>query len=251
MRKFLLFLFFFLAFLPVQAQEAYTNPDTGYQVILDDAYDLLSDQEEKQLLEYMEPITAYGNCIFQSVYQDDDTAKYAKNAYREYFGIQSGTIFVIDMYNRIIYIYSDGDVSRIITNNYANSITDNSYRYASQQDYLTCAAEVYKQEYTLLQGGRISQPMKHITNLLLAILCALLMNFLLLAFDRSANPKEEAQKTDLGTLAAISLMNINARKTSEKKVFDPINSSSSGSSRSSGSSSSSSGSSGSGGGHRF
>lgn len=236
--------------LPMQPKETYANPNTGYQAILDDSYDLLSDQEEKQLMEYMSPITDFGNCMFQSVYQEDETSSYAQQAYRQSFGTQSGTIFVIDMYNRIIYIHSEGYVSQVITNNYANSITDNSYRYATRKDYLACASEVYKQEYTLLQGGKISQPMKHINNLLLAMLSALLLNFLLLALDRSDNPAELPDQTDLSSLASITLLNVKTSKTGERKIYDPIKSSSSGSSRgSSGGSSFSSG--GSGGGHRF
>ena len=76
----------------------YVNQDTGYEaVIVDDAF-LLSVSEKSMLLEKMKLITTYGNVMFNSIsYNSTSTESYIKSLYREKYGSESGTIFVIDM----------------------------------------------------------------------------------------------------------------------------------------------------------
>lgn len=115
---------------------AYENPDSGYEVILDDEADLLTTSQEQDLVEDMKPITAYGSVAFVSVDQNSSsTASFARNYYYDLFGSGSGTIFVIDMDNRNIYIFSNGAVYQTIIDTKAEVITDNTYRYASNEDY--------------------------------------------------------------------------------------------------------------------
>lgn len=45
-----------------------------------------------------------------------------------------GTVFAIDMDNRNIWIHSDGAVYQVVTKGYADTVTDNVYRYASRGD---------------------------------------------------------------------------------------------------------------------
>ena len=176
---------FMLTPIKAQAAEDYTNPETGYQAVIEDDADLLTDSEETALLENMKPITAYGNVMFLSTSINSDTAlNYAKRQYQSLFGRASGTALVIDMATRTISIYSDGEVNKTITAAYANTITDNIYSYASDRDYYTCAATAYEQELTLLEGGRIAQPMKYICNALLSVVLAILLTFALLSVMR-------------------------------------------------------------------
>lgn len=158
--------------------------DSGYQIYIDDSEDLLSDSEEKLLREEMNKITQYGNVGFISVEQYSDTGAYAKRLYKELFGSESGILFVVDMGKRNIWIHCNGAIYRVINKPYANTITDNVYRYASRGEYYECAYHVYEQALTLLEGGRISQPMKHISNLLISLVSALLINFYVLIFGR-------------------------------------------------------------------
>ena len=158
--------------------------DSGYQIYFDDSEDLLTDQEEKMLKEEMKKITEYGNVGFVSVSQYQDTGTYAKRLYRELFGSESGFLFIIDMGRRNIWIYCNGAIYRVINKPYANTITDNVYRYASRGEYYNCAYHVYEQALILLEGGRISQPMKYISNLLIALVSALLINFYVLILGR-------------------------------------------------------------------
>ena len=48
-------------------------------------------------------------------------------------------------------------------------ITDNNYKLAANKKYYQCAKGVFDQIYTLLDGGKISEPMRHISNSILAI----------------------------------------------------------------------------------
>ncbi|MDI9461549.1 MAG: TPM domain-containing protein [Saccharofermentanales bacterium] len=159
--------------------------DNGNMVVLDDAAELLSTGEKEQLLENMKAVTEYGHVAFITVYENYDSAKkYAKSKYSSFFGKQSGTLFLIDIDNRMIQFYSDGKVARSINNTRSNEIADNIYKYATNEKYFECANEAFNQVLIVLRGGRISTPMKHVTNALMAACLGLLLNFLLVALNR-------------------------------------------------------------------
>lgn len=234
------------------AGTAYTNPDTGFYIIMEDDAELLTDAECEELAATMQKITEYGNVAFKTVNTNSSSAEnLARNFYRQKFGSESGTLFLIDMDNRKIWIYSDGVVYQTITTAYANTITDNVYRYASDGDYFGCANEAFQQIFALLQGNRIAQPMKYISNALLAVILALLLNFGLISYymritkPRNSEILDSIQKKFEYTKPIASF-------THETKVYDPV-STDSGSSGGGGSSSGGSGghSSGGGGGHSF
>ena len=170
------------------AASLYIDPETGY----DDEQDLLTDAEEAALLEDMRPVTEFGGAAFVSTANyGESTSAYAKQLYRSYFGSDSGTLFLIDMGQRNIWVHSNGAIYRTITKAYATSITDNVYTYASAGDYYTCAAEVFRQEITLLRGGRIARPMKHITNALVSLALGLLINFIALRRRRKIRKADD------------------------------------------------------------
>ncbi len=229
--------------------------DGIYQVIIDDGADLLTEVEEQKLAEIMQEIAIYGNVTFVSVEENAISAEdYARSCYATLFGAQSGTLFLIDMDNRMLWIHSDGAIYNVITTAYAETITDNVYRYASQGQYYECAEEVYQQIFALLQGQKIAQPMKYISNMLLAMILALLINFgLVCYFTRLKKPS----KADILRIIdkRLECTNPTATFTHKTKRYDPVESSSSGSSSGSSGGSSRSGgggsSSGGGGGHSF
>lgn len=244
----------FLAALPVKADDSffvYDNPSTGYSIYMDDEEDLLTDAEEAALIEDMKPITEYGNAGFVScqVYSQS-TEDYAKERYAYLFGTDSGTLFVIDMGNRQLYIKNNGAVSKTITNAYSNTITDNIYRYASQGDYYTCASTAFSQIYTVLEGGRIAQPMRYITAALLALILGFLINFLIL---RVVTLPGEAGTEEIINAADVEfvLRNPESRFTNRSKVYSPVKRSGGGGGGSRGGGGGFSGGGGSGGGHGF
>lgn len=235
----------------VSAAVLYTNPDTGYVVILEDDANLLTDEDEAALAEKMEKITKWGSAAFKSIDENPtSTARYIESYYREKFGKDSGTVFLIDMDNRNIWIKNNGQISRIITNSYSDTITDNSYRYASRGDYFGCAMEVFSEIETLLAGNRIAQPMKYVSNAFLAVILALLFNYFLM---RRASKNRVPGERELlaGMQCRYTLTNPQARHLMQTKRYDPQTSDSGSSGGGSSSGGGGGGSSGSGGGHSF
>ena len=209
----------------------YTDPETGYSIYMEDNAGLFTDEEKAELITVdMQPITAYGNVGFVStVINNIYTEDYAEQRYRELFGTQSGTLFVVDMDNRVLALWSDGDVYRTIDRNMADTIMDNVYRKASGGDYLGMTKLTYRQILAKLQGQRIAQPMKYITNALFAVILALLINYMLVR--RASSAARPGRGEILGALdiqEKVSNPSVKHRSTSKK--YDPPTSTSSGSS---------------------
>ena len=178
----------FLSAISVSADEEtvikYTADNDNMVVIHDEAR-LLSKGEKESLLENMKAVTEYGHAAFITIYENNESAeRYAESRYYKLFGEQSGTLFLIDMDNRMIWFYSDGRFAKLINNTKSNEIATNIYKYASREEYYECANEAFNQVLIILRGGRISTPMRYVTNALMAICLGLLLNFLLVTFNR-------------------------------------------------------------------
>lgn len=228
---------------------SFENDETGYMAYVVDDADLLSSSEEADLLKEIEAITEYGGVAFISIDRNSNSTKYyAEELYRDYFGKDSGTLFLIDMDNREIYIFSDGDIYNTITTDYAQTITDNVYTYASDEEYYECASKAFEQILRLLEGKWIAQPMKYICNAFLAVAIALLINyFVVMMLSRSR--KASASQLINSIYSKVDVNNARADFTHQTKRYSPQSSGSSGGGgRSSGGGG---GSSGGGGGHRF
>ena len=171
-----------------------------YQLIIEDDADLLNSSEELLLKESMIKLTEYGNIIFKSIDKNTtSTASYAKSYYNNRFGKQSGTVFLIDMKNRKIYIFSNGDNYTKVTDSKAETITDNIYEYATDKEYDKCAKKAFEQILTVLEGGKIAEPMKYISNAVLAVMISLFINFAIfkLATNNSkANGTEQIKECE-------------------------------------------------------
>lgn len=230
-------------------------------VVLEDDADLLTEAEEKQLVDIMTPLTEYGHIIFKTIDKNDMTAEqYAHHYYYDHFGNESGTMLLIDMYNRYIYICSAGNNYNVITNTKADIITDNIYQYASNKEYFKCAQEAFTEIKVLLDGGKIAEPMRYASNIVISLVLGFLLTFLFVA--NSMRIKKPSRKRRLNSAEKyVALANIVGRKTGSHRVYSPIsdNDSSSGGFSSGGgfsgggghSSGGGGGFSGGGGGHRF
>ena len=224
----------------------YESDATGYRVLIEDDAYLLDDYEKAALLNDMKPITAYGNIAFKSTsYNSMSTSSYAADYYESVFGSQSGAVFLIDMDNREIYIYSDGSLHRTITNSTARIITDNVYTYASKEDYYSCVSTAFSQILAKLEGQRIAQPMKYITNGLFALLFSSLLNyFFVKAYSRAKKPTDEQLLEGIHTYCQVT--DGQAVFTHQTRTYSPQSSGSSGGGGGGGG-----GHSGGGGGHSF
>ncbi len=209
----------------------YTNPDTGYVVYIDDEAGLLTEDDESELTLAMQDITQYGNAAFVSNERghNNSTAYFTEDWYQELFMWDSGTMFMIDMDNREIFIHSDGAVYKIVDNGHALTITDNAYKLASKGDFYGCADLVFGQELRVLQGERIAQPMKYTSNAVLAILLAMLVNFGLLILSRRAYSREVGSNELLRhALNTFKVGDSVENFKSQTKVYSPPSSGSSG-----------------------
>ena len=134
-------------------------------IIQDDA-DLLTYDEEQDLLSVMQGLCEYGTPMFWSTMASGDAEQLAEDFYHARIGTASGTLLAINMNSRVITVFSDGDIYRTVTRSEANTITDKIYRYASAGDYSQCAQSAFEQIGRLLRGERIARPMKLISSIL-------------------------------------------------------------------------------------
>ena len=229
---------------PVNAETLYTNPDTGYEAVVEDEADLLSDSEEDDLCDILKKVTEYSNAAFAAIDENPyyNTQRYAESYSDDTFGGSSAVVFIVDMDNRYLYLDSTGAARRRITSSYADTITDNVYKYASDVDYFSCAYETFDQVYTLMQGEKIAQPMKYISNILLAVAIAMLINFFaVIAFSKKR--KASAKELVSGIYSKYKVTDTRASFVNQTKTYSPQ------SSGGGGSSGGSSGGGGGGGGH--
>ena len=226
----------------------------GYKLIINDEANLLT-YDEKILLKYeMEKVTQYGNVAFITINQNSfgSATKYNENYYYKTFGRDSGIVLLIDMATREIIISSDGYIDTIVTKSKKDSIADNVYRYASYGKYYLTAIKSFEQINKLLDGGKILEPMKIVSN----IFISLVLGFILCLFHiLKVSNIEKASKDEIlkKCVAAVAVANIVATKTGTKKIYSPPSSSSSsgGSFGGGGGFSGGGGFGGSSGGHRF
>lgn len=136
------------------------------------------------------------------------------------FKDNSGTLFLIGMRSRMIYIFSDVAIYQIITKGRANTITDNIYQYASDGDYYICAVATFSQELPLLEGRRISQPMKYVSNALRAFALALIICYFNCVTMRNDQKTSDAEVLT-GLTARQHILNFQVQQTHSEWVYSP------------------------------
>lgn len=213
---------------------AQASSDTGSQsgrVYIADGADLLTDAQEQELFEVMKGGVGYGNMVFVTT---DNTVGYNSSDYIEMLyqttDVLNGTdavIYLIDMDNRMLWISGYGALKKIITPDYGNLITDNIYRYASDERYDICAVEGYTQIIAKLEGERIAGPLRTAGNFSIAIILAAVLTFLF-AYITSSSRKAKDEDIVANIDKRINITNPNIVHTTTQRIYDPPSSSSSG-----------------------
>ena len=200
-------------------------------VIMDNA-DLLTPEEESLLLDDMKPVLEYGGVAFvtNETPYDGMASDLANRLCHDLFSGESGVVFLIDMYNRRIEIFSTGDIYKTLGTMWANSITDNIYTYATEGEYYTCAKQCFFQILTVLQGGRLSVPMRHVSNFLLSVGLVLIFLYWLLYTKNSSSLLGKNVKSIVDRYDSVdqNLTLIDKIMTSESRVRHSSSSSSGG-----------------------
>ena len=127
------------------------NPDTGYAVVIDDEANLLKDEEIGKLSDEMFSLTKYGNIVFLTKDNSSlSSQKIAHDYYYNLFNTDSGTVILINMRERVVYIHSDGENYKSITDDKALSITNNIYRELKNKNYYVGAKKAFSQIQRIL-----------------------------------------------------------------------------------------------------
>ena len=166
----------------------YTNPETNYQVRIIDEIDLLTKEEEEKLLEEMIPITDYGNIAFWSnSIKEYNTLDQARRKRLELFGYSNASVCMINMANRRIEIQSYGDLYDYFSDSTARSVTDNASGNLKNKEYYEGVSRVFREEYAVLEGHDIPEPMKITGYIIISVILGLTV-ILTIAFSSRFNP---------------------------------------------------------------
>ena len=233
----------------VETTENYN--DGKYHVIIEDDADLLTDEQEADLKKQMTVLSEYGNVLFKSINENNfgSAGSYANYYYHTYFpNYTSGAVFLIDMDTRHIYLFMDGNIRKLVGDSKAYSITDNTFRYATNGDYYSCASVSFSQLKDVIEGRKIAEPMRYASNIVIAITMAFLINFLYV-ISKSGIAKASAKEIVDNCNIDFKMDKVNAEKTGTHRVYSPVSESSGGSSGGGGGGGG--GGSGGGGGHGF
>lgn len=235
-------------------EESAPVPGT-YRVTIVDRAELLTEAQEENLAKAMRNVAAYHPVAFFSVnYSGGRSAsRLAEILFDEVFPEKNGILFLIDMDNREIWLQKANN-NRNLTTALCNTVTDNVYRYASFGNYSRCAEEAFMQVYRILNGERVPETMKHMSNLFLSLAAAVLLVFHFAAKGTGVIRPKQVFDVDDNMTGHVSTGNVKKRflrKIVQTRSDSSFDWSSGGSSSGSSGGGGWSGGSSSGGGHRF
>ncbi|MBR2661873.1 MAG: TPM domain-containing protein [Clostridia bacterium] len=185
MKKILAFLLILILLVPGLAaaeQQTRTNEETGFAAVIDDSGSLLDMAEYDRLFASMMPITETCNVGLYTCsdgskdYVGDKAKAWANSVFPG-----TCTLFIIDMSTRQLMVWSSTDVEKTLTQAKAYIITGNVYTYATRGDYAGCAETAFNQMNRTLKGGKLPGNMGLISNILLAVLAAILLAYLFIS----------------------------------------------------------------------
>ena len=219
MRKIAAFLLILVLLIPgLAAAEPQTreNKETGFIAVIDDSGSLLDAGDYDRLFTAMMPITASCNV---GLYTCSGTSK-------EYVGSKAKTwansvfpgtctLFVIDMATRQLMVWSSTDVEKTLTQAKSYTITGNIYSYATKGDYAGCAESAFNQMNRVLNGEKLSGTMGLVSNILLAVLAAILLAYLFISARMEQEVKVSLPEITTATAGAGAVI---AAKTLTRKV---------------------------------
>lgn len=211
-----------------------TNKSTGYEYILEDSANFIDDAVKGRLISQMKKTTEYCNIavVTTTSHPYGSTESYAVNTFEGYFGNgANGVIFVIDRDLDEIYLACEGSTQRTIPNSKCNSICDNTYIYATSShdyDYFTCCTETIDQVNTVLAGGHISQPLRYISSIFIALAAGMIFCFVY-ALSLSKGRKAKSNELMGAAFTKVEIQNARARFMNQTRHYSPQSSGSSGS----------------------
>ena len=173
------------------------------EILIEDNAGLFSEDQKALLKEHWSGIQEIPDAaIVTSNSPGGSTSSFAENYAISHYGNSPAVIFVIDMRNREIYIYSNGSALNALSKADARAITDNIYKLASKGDYYSCADKAFTQIAARFRGEAIARPVKHITNAMIALLLSIIINYCIVVFSRSSKKQKTAVDSEGRVLRA-------------------------------------------------
>ena len=185
---------------------------SSQKVTIVDGADILTTAEEASLRDVMEPITEFYPVALVTT---DDTGgrttySFAVSSFHELFKDSGGILFLIDMDNRYLYLYTSDSNTKLSTER-CETITDNVFRYASSGDYYSCAEQAFLQVYRVMSDASIPEPMKHMSNALIAVCLSLLIVFIAATVKTKIKSPGEVYQLDKNILKSVNVKNFSSR----------------------------------------
>lgn len=206
----------------------YEDEESGYSFFIDDMADLFTDEEAEEMLNILYEISEYGYAGVVTIDENPfgNTEAYANQYLLDYYGDGiSAVILVLDMDNRLITIWSDGYLERTVSPK-STTITDNIYKLASKGEYGECAIDGLAQINAVVNGQKIAQPMKYMSNAGLAIILSLVISYFV-ARITSSTSKANDNETRNAIFSQFKLNNPKAIFSHQTKEYSPQSSDSS------------------------
>lgn len=227
----IIFLITFLLLPIMHVRATNTNKSSinnNYVIVIEDDANLLTEKEEQQLRKQMEVLTEFGNVMFKTTntVNRNTSLSFIQNYYYSMFGNRSGVAFYIDMNKRQVCACATGGLDRIITSSKCDTIMDNVYTYAKRGNYYECAAKTFSQMNNLLNGEKIAESMKYISNGIIAVMVSLFVSYglsMLISGNRKATNKELIDECK----TFLEHSDIGVAKTGTHSEYSPVSDSSS------------------------
>lgn len=189
-----------------QTDAVLMNPEdtTSFPIIIHDELDLFTPGQETELAEQMKPVAQYGAVAVWTTQQPGQVDAKAMTYYSEHIGAQmedSGVLFMIDMDQRQIYLFSRGQIGQQVTRSDAYAITTDISHFATQQDYAGCATEAFRRVHLLLDGQEVFSIMRLICSGLIGLAAGLMIAYGFIRKCSIQRPVKNGKRTSILNLA--------------------------------------------------
>lgn len=167
----------------------YENPDTGYIAAVQDMAWIFSEDQKKEIIEEIAPVTEYGNAFLfttdESVLATDD---FALQAYNAAFGHDSGVMIIEDVNGRTLRMRTFGEIGKAVKSSEIGIIVSDVSKYAEDGDFEQCAIKAFSEVGTVMGGGKIGEilsgsgigrPLKFIGCFFIAFILSFFINFMI------------------------------------------------------------------------
>ena len=138
--------------------------NTDYRLYMQDDADLMTDEEEQRLLGVMEGLLPRANVAFLSTRSGGGSTSQKALDYRDNILRLPRQIplilLIIDMQNREIYLFSQGEVEKVVTRSSATAITEEAAVYLKKGNYYLGAEKAFDLTKDLFATRTVSSPMR-------------------------------------------------------------------------------------------